>query len=213
MYGSDLSHHRVYLWLSLLSKLARRFGSVVIECILLTLTVMKGSSDISRDEGIYYNPDSSWTRAFDILHGIKLTIRLYFSLLFFEDVNHIDRNQCQSYSSIYDPVETSVSLTRVRRTIQVMRYSALILGVGYGMYHQASLTSRQKMARIDREYAHQERLIQQAKAAYANRNVPPENRKGEPGSMFICHHCHHCHLSLLSIFQPGKLLYMLERCG
>ncbi|KAI9886289.1 MAG: cytoskeletal protein binding protein [Watsoniomyces obsoletus] len=46
----------------------------------------------------------------------------------------------------------------------------------YGMYHQSTLTARQKMAEINREYSRKESLIEQAKREYIKRTTPPEKR-------------------------------------
>ena len=56
---------------------------------------------------------------------------------------------------------------------QVLRYSALALGVFYGFYHQRSLNSSQKAAAAKREYEHKQALIEQAKAEYTKSKQPP----------------------------------------
>jgi len=55
---------------------------------------------------------------------------------------------------------------------QVLRYSALCLGVFYGFYHQRSITSAQKAVAAQREYEHKQKLIDQAKAEYAKTKQP-----------------------------------------
>ena len=60
------------------------------------------------------------------------------------------------------------------------------------------------MAHIDREYARQERLIQQAKAAYANRNIPSGNRGGEPACMLF----YHRHLSFVVFNRKTFSIYV-----
>jgi len=57
--------------------------------------------------------------------------------------------------------------------VNVLRWSALGLGVVYGVYHQASLTSAAKLAAVNREYEHKQKLIEQAKAEFSKRNLPP----------------------------------------
>ncbi len=57
--------------------------------------------------------------------------------------------------------------------LQVLRYSALALGVFYGFYHQTSLTSSQKVAAAKREYQHKQSLIEKAKAEYSKSKQPP----------------------------------------
>ncbi|CAK7563454.1 MAG: F1F0 ATP synthase subunit e, mitochondrial [Sporothrix epigloea] len=51
-------------------------------------------------------------------------------------------------------------------TVNVLRYSALGLGVFYGFYHQRRITSSEKAAAAKREYEHKQSLIAQAKAEY-----------------------------------------------
>ncbi|GAB1310149.1 F1F0 ATP synthase subunit e, mitochondrial [Madurella fahalii] len=56
--------------------------------------------------------------------------------------------------------------------VNVLRYSALGLGVLYGFYHQRSITAAQKKAAAEREYKHKEELINKAKEAYAKQKQP-----------------------------------------
>ncbi|CAK7270199.1 F1F0 ATP synthase subunit e, mitochondrial [Sporothrix epigloea] len=51
-------------------------------------------------------------------------------------------------------------------SVNVLRYSALGLGVFYGFYHQRKITSSEKAAAAKREYEHKQSLINQAKAEY-----------------------------------------------
>ena len=55
---------------------------------------------------------------------------------------------------------------------QVLRYSALGLGVFYGFYHQRTISSSQKAAAAQREYEHKQQLINKAKEAYAKTKQP-----------------------------------------
>ncbi|KAK0657281.1 ATP synthase E chain-domain-containing protein [Cercophora newfieldiana] len=54
----------------------------------------------------------------------------------------------------------------------VLRYSALCLGVFYGFYHQRSITQASRAAATQREYEHKQKLIDQAKAEYAKSKQP-----------------------------------------
>jgi F-type H+-transporting ATP synthase subunit e len=63
-----------------------------------------------------------------------------------------------------------------------MRWSALVLGVFYGFYHQSTLTSQAKAAQVEREYQHKESLIQQAKAEWVKKSLPPEKKTPGGGS-------------------------------
>lgn len=59
--------------------------------------------------------------------------------------------------------------------VNVMRYSALIAGAGYGFYHQSSLNAQRHKAQVDRDFQHQASLITQAKAEFKKKNMPPES--------------------------------------
>lgn len=61
---------------------------------------------------------------------------------------------------------------------QVLRYAALLTGVGYGFYHQASIAAQTKMAHIDREFENQASLISKAKAEWAKKTMPKEAKEG-----------------------------------
>jgi hypothetical protein len=52
----------------------------------------------------------------------------------------------------------------------------------YGFYHQSSITSSIKRAEADREYARQERLIEQAKAEWKKKTQPQDAKS--TGGMF-----------------------------
>ncbi|KAL3420991.1 mitochondrial f0 subunit e [Phlyctema vagabunda] len=60
--------------------------------------------------------------------------------------------------------------------VNVLRYSALGAGIFYGLYRQASLSTSAKVAAIDREYKHKQSLIEQAKAEYTKKNLPPSKQ-------------------------------------
>ena len=45
-------------------------------------------------------------------------------------------------------------------------------GIFYGIYHQAKLSTASKIAAVDREYEHKQKLINEAKAAYTKKNLP-----------------------------------------
>ncbi|KAL8838361.1 MAG: hypothetical protein Q9170_002168 [Blastenia crenularia] len=66
--------------------------------------------------------------------------------------------------------------------VNVLRYSALIAGVSYGLYHQSALNARIHQAQVDREFQRQASLITQAKAEFKKKNMPPESvTKGGDG--------------------------------
>jgi len=60
--------------------------------------------------------------------------------------------------------------------VNVLRWSALGLGIFYGFYHQTKLTTQTKLNEIDREYKHKENLIQKAKAEYAKKTSPQSSQ-------------------------------------
>ena len=79
------------------------------------------------------------------------------------------------------PSDVIHQLTSSPRSPQVLRYSALAFGVFYGFYHQRSLTAQLKMNEINREYQHKESLIQQAKAEYTKKTMPPQSKTASGG--------------------------------
>lgn len=56
--------------------------------------------------------------------------------------------------------------------LQVLRWSALGLGVVYGAYHQMSLTAKDKAAHAKKEYDAKAKLISEAKAEFNRKNKP-----------------------------------------
>ncbi|KIH89661.1 mitochondrial ATPase, f0 complex, subunit e [Sporothrix brasiliensis 5110] len=56
--------------------------------------------------------------------------------------------------------------------VNVLRYSALGLGVLYGFYHQRTINSSDKAAAAKRAYEHKQSLINQAKAEYTKLRSP-----------------------------------------
>ena len=83
----------------------------------------------------------------------------------------------------------SGSESMLTHIVQVLRYSALGLGVFYGITHQRSLTAQQRKAASEREWANKEKLIQKAKAEYARSKQPASSKsKGrELGPFFPIH--------------------------
>ncbi|KAM0798213.1 ATP synthase E chain-domain-containing protein [Usnea florida] len=62
--------------------------------------------------------------------------------------------------------------------VNVLRYVALFTGVGYGFYHQASLTAKTKTAHVDREFENQASLIAKAKAEWVKKTMPKDAKEG-----------------------------------
>jgi F-type H+-transporting ATP synthase subunit e len=66
----------------------------------------------------------------------------------------------------------SIHAGRLTNIHQVLRYTALGLGVLYGFQHQRKITTAQKAEAARKEYEHKESLIQKAKAEYARLHNP-----------------------------------------
>jgi F-type H+-transporting ATP synthase subunit e len=56
--------------------------------------------------------------------------------------------------------------------LQVLRWSALGLGVVYGAYHQMSLSAKDRAAHAQKEYDAKAKLISEAKAEFTRKNKP-----------------------------------------
>ncbi|EFQ28860.1 ATP synthase subunit E [Colletotrichum graminicola M1.001] len=65
--------------------------------------------------------------------------------------------------------------------VNVLRYTALGLGVFYGFTHQRSITASQKAAAAQKEYERKEKLIEQAKAEFAKKNEPLKSAAADAG--------------------------------
>lgn len=62
--------------------------------------------------------------------------------------------------------------------MQVLRWSALGLGLFYGVYHQAKISSKDKTDAINREYQRKEDIIKKAKEEYHKKISPPAPGSG-----------------------------------
>ncbi|QUC17864.1 uncharacterized protein UV8b_02105 [Ustilaginoidea virens] len=56
--------------------------------------------------------------------------------------------------------------------VNVLRWSALAVGVFYGFSHQRTITSSQRAEHAKHEYESKQKLIDQAKAEYAKKHAP-----------------------------------------
>ncbi|KAK4193509.1 ATP synthase [Podospora australis] len=56
--------------------------------------------------------------------------------------------------------------------VNVLRYSALGLGIFYGFYHQRQIYAADRKIAIQQEYEHKQELINKAKAEYAKSKQP-----------------------------------------
>jgi len=106
--------------------------------------------------------------------------------------------------------------TWLTRLTQVLRYSALGLGVFYGFYHQRSITTTQRKAAAQREYARKEKLIEQARAEYNKSKQPlgaPSSTSG--GRKWNLFHVglFRIHWSLLRHLQTGHTDGVCPRKG
>jgi F-type H+-transporting ATP synthase subunit e len=71
-----------------------------------------------------------------------------------------------------------------RSLAQVLRYSALGLGIFYGFSHQRSIRASERAAAVQREYEHKQELINKAKEAYARqkqKEAPASSSKASSG--------------------------------
>ena len=64
---------------------------------------------------------------------------------------------------------------------QVLRYTALGLGIFYGITHQRSITLAQRAAHDKAEYEHKQSLIQKAKEEFAKKNAPASTSATKTG--------------------------------
>ncbi|KAK2740402.1 hypothetical protein FQN57_006142 [Myotisia sp. PD_48] len=62
--------------------------------------------------------------------------------------------------------------------VNVLRYSALLSGLFYGLYHQSTLNTQARKNAIDREYERKLSLIDQAKSEWKRKNPGPKNESG-----------------------------------
>jgi len=62
--------------------------------------------------------------------------------------------------------------------LQVLRWSALGLGLFYGITHQASISARDRTTAAQRDWKHKEDTIAKAKAEYARKNAPYDVKTG-----------------------------------
>ncbi|KAK3987057.1 ATP synthase subunit E [Cladorrhinum sp. PSN332] len=69
--------------------------------------------------------------------------------------------------------------------VNVLRYSALGLGIFYGFTHQRKIYAADAAAAAKREYEHKQQLINQAKAAYAKKNAPAAASSSDSASFDI----------------------------
>ena len=77
-------------------------------------------------------------------------------------------------SSLLSPLPPGAALREEPLTdpVQVLRYSALFLGVFYGFYHQRTINASLKEAHAQAEYKHKESLIEKAKLEWAKKSMP-----------------------------------------
>ncbi|KAK1449850.1 ATP synthase subunit E [Colletotrichum melonis] len=66
--------------------------------------------------------------------------------------------------------------------VNVLRYTALGLGVFYGFTHQRTITASQKAAAATKEYERKQKLIDQAKAEFAKKSQPVTAATADAGA-------------------------------
>ncbi|KKY18109.1 putative atpase f0 complex subunit e mitochondrial [Phaeomoniella chlamydospora] len=62
--------------------------------------------------------------------------------------------------------------------VNVLRWSALAVGVFYGFYHQSNITAKGKAEEAQRQYHHKESLIKKAKEEYLKKTNPQQAQAG-----------------------------------
>ena len=65
---------------------------------------------------------------------------------------------------------------------QVLRWGALVLGVFYGFSHQSAIHSQDKKAAAQHAWDRKEKIIIDAKAAWAEKQAPPQPEGAAGGS-------------------------------
>jgi len=93
----------------------------------------------------------------------------------------------------------------------VLRWSALGLGVFYGIYHQASISARDRLENAKREYKHKEDLISQAKAEWQRRHSPAAAQSTGGNSPLSLPPFD---VQIAALVPPGQLVirHMLRQC-
>jgi F-type H+-transporting ATP synthase subunit e len=81
--------------------------------------------------------------------------------------------------SIFPERRTSMCLLLNSDTSQVLRYSALVVGIFYGFSHQRTITNTAHAAHVQSEYKKKESLIQKAKLEWAKKTLPPSAKTAE----------------------------------
>lgn len=67
--------------------------------------------------------------------------------------------------------------------IQVLRWSALVVGIFYGFSHQRTVTARSQEAHVQKEWKNKEDLIQKAKLEWKKKQNPQPFTKSGDGML------------------------------
>ncbi|QPH00538.1 hypothetical protein C2857_004247 [Epichloe festucae Fl1] len=68
--------------------------------------------------------------------------------------------------------------------VNVLRWSALAVGVFYGFSHQRTIYASQRAEHDKHEYERKQKLIDQAKAEYAKEHAPASTATAKNGAVF-----------------------------
>ena len=90
-------------------------------------------------------------------------------------------NTCELPKDLTKPQQLIANAYVVRK---VLRYSALFAGVGYGLYHQATINTQTRKQKIDAQYHHQSDLISKAKVEWMKKTTPSSQKTADAGGMF-----------------------------
>ena len=85
----------------------------------------------------------------------------------------------------------------------MLRYSALAFGVFYGFSHQRSITASQKAAAAQKDWAHKQQLIEQARSQYAeSKNPKAQSSQKSPRTFLSFSASCHIESACSAIYAP-----------
>jgi F-type H+-transporting ATP synthase subunit e len=70
--------------------------------------------------------------------------------------------------------------------LQVVRYSALVSGIAYGIFHRRTLQAKFDANAASAELKKREHWLEEAKAAWAKKNAPADGRECHPSAWSRC---------------------------
>lgn len=70
--------------------------------------------------------------------------------------------------------------------LQVLRYSALFAGIGYGLYHQTTINKKIQEHHNEEAIHHRESLVEKGKAEWVKKTSPPSDNGGMIPILLFC---------------------------